>query len=207
MVYFPHLRFEKKLFKRGLSNVVGLDEAGKGAWAGPIVAGALLLRSDNLPVDKKLRKIVKDSKLLITKTREQAYNLLQENFEWAVGVINQQEIDKIGIKKANQLAMDLAIQALKIPPDYILVDGRGFKFEIDYQNIINGDYKVFCIAAASIIAKVNRDRILIQEDKNFPAYNFINNKGYGTFRHYQAICNHGICPLHRLSFKPIRDMV
>ena len=204
---FPHLRLEKKLFYQGILKLAGLDEAGKGAWAGPVVAGALFLKADSLPIDKNLRKLIKDSKLLNEEKRDRAFDFLTNNFEWGVGVVDQQEIDKIGIQKANQLAMNLAIQSLQDQPSYLLVDGRGFEFETDYRNIIHGDFKIFCIAAASIIAKVTRDRILINESRSFPQYGFRKNKGYGTFNHYQAICNHGICPLHRHSFRPMKDMI
>jgi ribonuclease HII len=103
--------------------------------------------------------------------------------------------------------MELAIANLKTLPEFLLIDGRGFKFKINYKNIIDGDFKVFCIAAASIIAKVTRDKILIAAAVDFPEYQFDQNKGYGTLSHYQAICKNGICAFHRQSFHPMKDMV
>lgn len=206
-MFYPNLKQEKTLFSRGKLRISGLDEAGRGAWAGPIVAGAIIIKPDHLPIDKKIKKIVKDSKLLRPETRELAFKYLVANFDWAIGAVSSSDIDRLGISAANQLAMELAIESLNEPPDFLLVDGRGFKFNIDYLNIIDGDFKIFSIAAASIIAKVSRDRMLRALDKDFPSYGFGQNKGYGTLRHHQSICKYGLCPCHRRTFRPMKDMI
>lgn len=203
---FPTFRQESKLLKK-YSCVAGLDEAGRGAWAGPIVAGAILMEQPELKIPRAVRKIIRDSKLLLPHQRQTAWEFLNTNFQWAVGIVSHDEIDCLGIQAANQRAMELAAASLEVRPEFLLVDGRGFEFEIDYKNIIDGDYKVFCIAAASIIAKVARDRLLVVAAKNYPVYHFEQNKGYGTFAHYQALCQYGRCAIHRRSFLPMKNMV
>lgn len=207
MPIYPHLIFEKRIFNHNVTIVAGVDEAGRGAWAGPIVAGAFVLQKKDLPIPKIIKKNIKDSKLLNSKKRGQAYLYLTQNYIWSTGFASHEEIDKIGIQAANQLVMTRAVEKLILKPDYLLIDGRGFKFNIEFQNVIKGDLKIFCIAAASIIAKVTRDKILIDYDKKFPNYYFCQNKGYGTKNHFKSLRRYGCCPVHRKSFKPMSNMI
>lgn len=202
----PTLQYEKNLFLKGARVIAGLDEAGRGAWAGPIVAGAVLIISPKfISHDKKI--IIRDSKLLSAQQRMRAYEFLTQNFECAFGIVESEQIDSIGIRGANQLAMDYALAKLSLEPDYALVDGRGFYFNVRHENIIDGDAKVFCIAAASIIAKVVRDEIMKAYDVIFPNYGFYRHKGYGTQRHQETLKKHGVCPIHRRSYSPIKRLL
>jgi len=199
---YPNSLRETILRKKGFRFIAGVDEAGKGSWAGPVVAAAVILDP------KKKIKGIKDSKLLRAPLREKLYQEIINNcIAWGVGIVDSKTIDKIGIAKANTKAMILAINHLKISADYILVDG----LKIDYQekpiaNIINGDHKVTSIAAASIIAKVTRDRLMDELDEDFPQYGFKHHKGYGTNHHFQMLMMTGVCPHHRMSYKPMKDL-
>ncbi len=199
-------KYENTILKK-CGSLAALDEAGRGAWTGSIVAGAIFITNPKPKIPAEIKKIIKDSKLLSPKNRQLAYNFLTEKFIWATGIVDHKKIDKIGIQTANQLAMELAIANLKTPPHFILIDGRGFKFAADFKNIINGDATLLSIAAASIIAKVTRDNLLIAASKMFPQYHFDQNKGYGTAEHFSALCKHGLCPLHRQSFHPMKNMI
>ncbi len=214
----PTLHYEKNLFLKGSKTIVGLDEAGRGAWAGPIVAGAVLITPLSLPLYKgrksvlyiqygKEKLMIRDSKLLSAQQRMRAYEFLTKNFECAFGIVESSEIDSIGISRANQLAMDYALLKLKQKADYVLVDGRGFRFNLPYENIIDGDAKVFCIAAASIIAKVVRDEIMKAYDSIFDEYGFFYHKGYGTKKHQETLKKQGVCPIHRRSYLPIKRLL
>lgn len=199
--------FEKKLFKKGFKSIAGLDEAGRGAWAGPLVAASVLLKPKLNSQDKKLKEI-KDSKKLSPKKREELFDWLINFFDFGIGVVSEKTIDRIGIAKANKLAMKKAIQVLKRKPDYLLIDGLSLNYKkIPVQKIIKGDSKVLVIAAASIIAKVIRDKKMINYHQKYPFYDFKRHKGYGTRLHYQLICQNGLCRLHRQSFRPMREMV
>jgi len=200
---YPNQRPEKKLQRQGFKYIAGLDEAGRGSWAGPIVAGAVIL-------DPKAKiRGIKDSKLLRTPDRKDLFNkIAQAAIAWSVGVVNNTEIDKIGIGPANILAMKQAIKKLSTPPDYLLIDA----LKVDYKNlpsqaVIDGDHKITSVAAASIVAKVIRDRLMDELDEINPQYGFKHHKGYGTNHHWQMINEHGICEIHRKSFRPIKDFL
>jgi ribonuclease HII len=199
----PTKREENKLYRQGISFIAGVDEAGRGAWAGPLVAAAVIL-----PRDFKLRGI-NDSKKLSPTRRELMYNLiLKQAVAYYAYRISHKSIDKKGVGKANLLAISRSVRCLAIKPEAVLIDS----FEVNWPGIASisikkGDTKVISIAAASIIAKVTRDRIMTQYHKRYPNYNFVQHKGYGTEQHHKKILQHGPCPLHRCSFAPIRDIL
>ena len=194
----PTLDFESKLWKQGYSLVCGVDEVGRGCFAGPVVAGAVIF-----PVNCKLIKGVADSKLLKPKQREDLSKKIQElAVSFAVGEISVEVINEVGIGKATQLAYVEAIKKLLPPPEFILIDAFYIKeYPEQIQNPIkNGDKLCASVSAASIIAKVYRDNLMRRLHEQFPEYNFYKHKGYGTKEHQAAIKKHGLCSLHRRSF-------
>lgn len=201
---YPNLEEEKLLWKRGFKRVAGLDEAGRGPLAGPVVAGAILI-SPKFKT-KNLRLKINDSKKLSEKQREELFKILtnHKNIEWGVGIVSEKIIDKINILEATKLAMQKALKDLGIKPDHLLIDGN---FNIYYATkqkaIIKGDQKVISVAAASIIAKVTRDRIMDKYHKKYPQYGFDKHKGYPTKFHIKILERYGICPIHRKSFTPV----
>ncbi|MDD5110172.1 MAG: ribonuclease HII [Patescibacteria group bacterium] len=201
----PTLAVEQATFADGHVHIAGLDEVGRGAWAGPLVAGAVLLTAAELAPCRRLRRLVRDSKTLSEKQRERAYDALTQKIAWAVGMVSHAELDCCGLTAANQLAMERAIAALPRQPAFLLVDGRGFLFAVPNRQIIDGDNSVFCIAAASIIAKVTRDRMMVALHRRYPAYGFAHHKGYGTPEHQAALTQFGPCAIHRRSYRPIFD--
>ncbi len=200
---FPNRQTEIKLRQRGYHHIAGLDEAGKGAWAGPVVAGAVILN----PV-KKIYGL-RDSKLLTALARERLYEkIINSALAWSVGMAGNDVIDSIGLTAANLAAMADALKNLKFPPDYLLIDAVKVNYRnLPYQAIIDGDYKITSIAAASIVAKVTRDRLLCRFHEEFPQYGFDEHKGYGTKKHQTMLGRHGICRLHRQSFRPIKSLI
>lgn len=201
----PTLDREKDLFSQGCQCVVGMDEVGRGAWAGPIIAAAFIVTPDNMINAKKIH--VRDSKLLSPKHRENVFHTLQKNFHYTLGIVDSSIIDRQGITYANQLAMDRALEALEIQPDFILIDGRGFHFKKKHENVIDGDAKIFCIAAASIMAKVIRDKIMDEWHEIYRGYGFHSHKGYGTKKHLEMLKKYGVCSIHRRSYAPIRELL
>ena len=200
---------EKKLLSKGYKLVAGLDEVGRGAWAGPIVAGVVVFTDDFLDArkDKSFNFFskIKDSKLLNPDQREELFELITKNFIWSVGEVEAKEIDKIGISEANSLALRRAVENLKLKPDYLLIDYiKNININLPTQGIKGGDNKVLSIAAASIVAKVWRDRLMISYHKRFNRWYFNLHKGYGTKLHLERINKYGICSLHRKSFSPIK---
>ncbi len=190
-------QIEKEIYETGIKTICGIDEAGRGPLAGPVVVAAVIM-----PQNSTIEG-VNDSKKVTEKKRELLYETItQEALAWAVGISNQQEIDEINILQATKKALTKAVQGLKIKPDRILVDALTNinTLGIPYTSIIKGDAKCYSIAAASIIAKVTRDRIMREWDSIYPQYGFIKHKGYGTKMHIEAIQQYGLCPLHRLSF-------
>lgn len=170
--------------------------------AGPVVAGAVILKNFRFKAD------IDDSKRLSAKKRELAYREILENSIVGVGIINEKIIDEINIFQATKRAMELALSNLGVPPDYVLVDGRmNISTHCPMKCIIGGDSKSLSIAAASIIAKVTRDRLMIDYHKTYPQYNFAQHKGYGTRAHMAALQNHGPSPIHRYSFQPVKILV
>ena len=203
------LSAEKIYFDQGAKFVVGVDEVGRGPLAGPVLAACIALGKDQ-QVDKQLLEEVKDSKKLSEKKRELLCDLIFDNFEHiGVAVCDRETIDKINILEASLLAMKKAIDSLRIEANIALVDGnkRIKKLSIAQKTVIKGDSKVFCIAAASIVAKVARDKIMKQYHERYPNYGFDKHKGYGTKFHMESLRTHGACPIHRRSFKPVADVL
>lgn len=194
----PDFRFEKD-FHNSKSIVAGVDEAGRGALAGPVVAAAVILKPDFHYTEFGLN----DSKKLSPKKRDELfYVVLKYAISVGVGTIDNNRIDEINILQATQEAMHIAINNLTTKPDFLLIDGNYFKNNgIRYKTIIKGDSKSLSIAAASIIAKVTRDRWMVNTaNVNYPSYLFDKHKGYGTKKHYKAINDYGITPIHRKTF-------
>jgi ribonuclease HII len=204
------VRHEETLNKKGFSFICGVDEVGRGPWAGPLVACAVVIERNDYKF-AKLKKIgVRDSKKLDEEKRERFYDILTSDKEihHSLGWVKSKEIDKLGMAEANNLVLKRAIRGLKIKPDYILSDGFNIKkLGGKQERFIKGDRKILTISAASIIAKVSRDRYMVELSKKFKHYGFEKHKGYGTKRHQEAIKQFGICPEHRRSFKPIREIL
>lgn len=189
--------FENKLYSEGLKYIAGIDEAGRGPLAGPVVVGIAIMKPDSFIEG------VNDSKKISEKKRELLYEqITNEAIDWSVGIVDQNEIDEINILNATKKALHMAITNLKIKPDRILVDALEHidTCGIPYTSIIKGDAKVYSISVASIIAKVTRDRMMKEYDEIYPEYGFAGHKGYGTAKHIQAIKTYGPCPLHRKTF-------
>lgn len=188
--------YEEQAYNEGLSLVAGVDEAGRGPLAGPVVAAAVML-----PRGVFIEHL-NDSKKLSPQRRAALYEEIREKAAAiGVGIIDEKKIDEINIYNATLLAMEQAVASLKPRPDILLIDALKLKnINITQLSIIKGDAKSISIAAASIIAKVTRDRLLVELDKRFPLYGFCEHKGYGTEEHISAIKKYGICPIHRISF-------
>lgn len=201
----PAIKIETTLFSQGHKVIAGIDEVGRGAWAGPIVAAAFIITPNNVAQAKKIP--ARDSKLLSASQRENIFHELQRYYAYAIGMVDSSIIDSEGINFANQLAMDRALEALEIQPDFILADGRGFSFQNNFKNIIDGDANIFSIAAASIMAKVIRDKIMDEWHRIYDMYGFNSHKGYGTKKHKNMLKKHGICSIHRRSYAPIRELL
>src|SRR6267378_8278329 len=193
-------RYEKKLRAIGIAHIAGIDEAGRGALAGPVVAAAVVL-----PENFRHRRL-NDSKQLAPELRERIYSELVFDLQvrWTVGIVDSVEIDRINILRASHRAMRLAIEALIEPPDHVLIDGLPvIPFPLPQTAIIEGDCISLSIAAASVIAKVTRDRMMREFCARFPEYCFGQHKGYGTELHLIKLHEHGPCPIHRRSFEPV----
>ena len=230
-----NLQVEKKLIRKGYRKIVGIDEAGRGPLAGPVVAGAVIIKVKNkkskikiLNQNFKLLKEVKDPKKLTAKKREELYKILTKNpqIEWGIGRVSEKVIDKINILEATKLAMKRAVKNLEKKHsrrracvskrqgqskhysyvDFLILDGR-IKLNVDIvqESIIKADEKIFSCAAASIIAKVRRDAIMKKKDKEYPQYGFARHKGYGTKLHKKMLKKYGPCVIHRKTFKPVRE--
>jgi ribonuclease HII len=194
--------------------IAGVDEAGRGALAGPVVAGACVVLPELFRRRKRFhwspykRKpeadcLIADSKMLEPAQRELSYSWIAEHCVWGVGVVLAEEIDAVGILRANERAMRLAVTMLqeRLQPTLLLVDGNDrYSFAVPHRSIIRGDQSEPCIAAASILAKVTRDRIMRSHRTLYPEYGFEGHKGYGSAEHIDAIRRHGPCPLHRKTF-------
>lgn len=196
---------EQKLIDDGCLNICGIDEAGRGCLAGPLVAGAVILAPGKLD----LFADVKDSKMLTPKKRAEVFEIIIQNARsWAVGVATSGEIDRYGLSYANKIAMKRAWKHLQITPDYILSDFMAnLHFETPYELIKGGDRKIISIGAASIVAKVLRDRMMVAFARKFPEYGFEIHKGYGTALHTDNLALYGPCEIHRTSFAPVRALL
>ena len=188
---------EKELYQKGFKNICGIDEAGRGPLAGPVVVAGVIMPQDSMIEG------INDSKKVTEKKREKLYDIiLEEAISYSVAIVGQDIIDEINILNATKQGVTQVVDELDIKPDLILVDAlehintKG----IPYEPIIKGDAKCYNIAAASIIAKVTRDRIMREWDEIYPQYGFIDHKGYGTAKHIEAIKQYGLCPIHRKSF-------
>lgn len=188
---------EKDLYQKGFKNICGIDEAGRGPLAGPVVIAGVIMPKDSMIEG------VNDSKKVSEKKREKLYDqIIEEAISYSVAIVGQDVIDDINILNATKQGVTEVVDGLYVKPELILVDAlthintRG----IPYDPIIKGDAKCYNIAAASILAKVTRDRIMRQWDEVYPEYGFINHKGYGTAKHIEAIKQYGLTPIHRKSF-------
>jgi ribonuclease HII len=191
------------------SPVVGIDEAGCGPWAGPVVAGAFVFLEPDA-VDEAVLSLIRDSKQLSASRREKAYSQLitLPSVQFGIGVASVEEIDRMNIGKATRLAMQRAVSDLKVHPAVALVDGiRMPDLPCPVTPVIKGDQTSFSIAAASILAKVTRDRIMLDLDKDYPVYGWAKNAGYGTAHHQEALHLHGVTPHHRRSYAPIAKLL
>lgn len=188
---------ENKLYEKNIEYICGIDEAGRGPLAGPVVVGAVILPKNSFIEG------VNDSKKVSEKKRELVYEkIIEEAISYSVGIVDQKTIDEINILNATKLGVKLALKGLKTKPEIIMVDALNNMdtLGIPYISVIKGDAKNYCIAAASIIAKVTRDRIMREWDEVYPDYGFAKHKGYGTAEHIKVIKEKGPCILHRKSF-------
>ena len=193
----PDYEFEKAAVNSGFSCICGVDEAGRGPLAGPVCAAAVILPAGAVIAG------LDDSKKLTEKKRERLYDIIKETaVDYSVAYGTLEEIETVNILEATYLAMNCAIEGLNIKPDFALIDGnrvpRGIK--IPCETIVKGDSKSMSVAAASVLAKVTRDRLMLEYDKKYPEYNFKKHKGYGTKEHTELIKQYGPCEIHRLSF-------
>jgi ribonuclease HII len=179
--------------------VCGVDEAGRGPWAGPVSAAAVILDPDRLP------KGIDDSKKLTERTREALFDeIIDKAIAYCVAMVDARDIDALNILKATHLAMRRAVDGLSLPPTLALIDGnRAPTLACLAVTVVKGDSLSLSIAAASILAKVSRDRLMVQADRDYPGYGFARHKGYGVPEHIAALAKLGTCALHRLSFKPV----
>ena len=193
-------KYEKKLFSEGINYIGGTDEAGRGPLFGPVVAACV-----TLPKDFKLDGL-KDSKKLSEKKREEYFEYLINHVVYGIGIVNSKEIDEINIYEASRKAMIMAIDEVRKKTDleYILSDAMPIELDIPVEPIIKGDAKSISIAAASVIAKVTRDRMMCEIDKKHPEYGFKNHKGYPTKKHLEAIDKYGLIDGYRLTYGPIK---
>lgn len=194
-------RYELSLYRQGIEYIAGIDEAGRGCLAGPVVAAAVIL-----PHDWTIWE-VNDSKQLTASKREELFSRIQvQAVNWGVGIIPETIIDQINILQATYRAMEKAIAALDMTPQYLLLDAVTLKnVSIPQRGIPKGDRLSISIAAASILAKVTRDRLMIEYGKQYPDYGFARHKGYGTKQHRHAIATHGPCAIHRKTFRGVKE--
>ena len=194
----PHLRYEEQAREAGYRLIAGVDEVGRGCLCGPVVAAAVILKP-GIPI-----RGLADSKQLDRKTREEiAPKIRQRCAAWAIAAVDAAWIDRVNIYQASRMAMESAIRKLAIPPDYILADAMKLNLPQAQRSLIHGDARSRSIAAASILAKVERDAWMREWDKLYPAYGLAANKGYGTPHHLRALALQGPTPIHRLSFEPV----
>ena len=196
------LAHEDDLRARGLPFVAGVDEAGRGPLAGPVVAAAVILP------EGFRHALLNDSKQLSERRRDSIFEEIMAHSEirWAFAIVESDEIDRLNILRATYEAMRRAVAKLDPPPQHVLIDGLPVRpFPLPQTALVGGDARSFSIAAASIIAKVTRDRIMIEMCAKFPGYDFARHKGYGTPQHLAALKKNGPCPIHRRSFLPVRQ--
>jgi len=206
---FPNLAdqpkdyFEKVYSRRGYRRIAGIDEVGRGPLAGPVVAAAVILPGQGIGQE------LFDSKQISPKKREVLYtSILSGALGVGIGIVGPEEIDDLNILQATHKAMIVAVQNLPSPPDFILIDGiHGLRLPIPQKTLPKGDQRCDSIAAASIVAKVTRDRMMMEYHARYPQYDFAKHKGYGTQKHLRAIKTYGVCELHRKTFRRVREYV
>lgn len=194
-------KYEKEARLQGFQMIAGIDEVGRGPLAGPVVAAAVILPENFSVVG------VNDSKQLSGAKRDELFATIMDTaVAVGIGVQSHEVIDKVNIYEATKLAMREAIDNLDVPPDFCLIDAMPLKYCKNELSLIKGDSKSISIAAASIVAKVTRDRMMLAYDKSFPGYGFSQNMGYGTKKHLKGLESKGVCPIHRLTFAPVKNI-
>ena len=203
----PTREIEKILYESGYKCVAGVDEAGRGPLAGPVIAAAVSVPHNFSGFEDKTI-VIKDSKKLGKKALAKAYDAILKHpqLKSAWHACNSSRIDEINILQATMEAMTRSVEKLAVRPDYVLVDGNRAPpiKKAKIETVVKGDDKVFAIACASIIAKVTRDRLMVEYDEKWPEYGFAKHKGYGTLKHRNAIEKYGACSIHRMTFKPLK---
>lgn len=202
ILMIDNTKYEKELYKKGITLIAGTDEVGRGPLVGPVVAAAVIL-----PKGYILSGLT-DSKKLSEKKRQYYYEIIKkEAISYGVGIVDASVIDEINILEASKQAMQKAISNLSVKPEHILIDAVKLKLDIPSTSIIKGDYLSQSIAAASVIAKVTRDNMMYELDEKYPMYDFKNNKGYPTKAHIESVKKYGILPNYRFTFRPICDLI
>ena len=197
-----NLEYEQRLYKEGYNLIAGVDEVGRGPLVGPVVACAVIL-----PKNYQLDGLT-DSKKLSEKKRNEYYDIiLKDAISVGIGEVSAEEIDEINIYEASRKAMKLAISNLSIQPEYILSDAMKLEGDIPCEPIIHGDLLSISISAASVVAKVTRDNMMIELDKKYPMYEFKSHKGYPTKKHLENIKKYGVLENYRFTYKPVRDLI
>ena len=195
------LRYEKELYQAGYQTIAGIDEVGRGPLAGPVVAAAVIL-----PPGCKINGL-NDSKKIPKKKHQDIYQAVMDKaLAVGIGLMNSEIIDQVNIYEATKLAMKEALSKLRLKSDYLLIDAMKLDVDIPQESIIKGDANSLSIAAARIVAKVTRDKLMTDYDKEFPGYDFAQNAGYGTKSHLQGLERHGVTPIHRKTFEPVKSM-
>jgi ribonuclease HII len=194
-----HLQYESDAWRAGYSLIAGIDEAGRGPLAGPVIAAAVIL-PENIQLEG-----VRDSKRMTPRAREEAFCLIEKRaISIALAVVSPREIDQVNILQATRKAMKQAVLHLDTQPDFLLIDGtHRVELPIEQRCIVRGDQQSLSISAASVVAKVYRDRMMCSYHELYPRYGFSSNKGYGTRRHLEAITRYGPCSIHRLTFRGV----
>ncbi|MCD7839944.1 MAG: ribonuclease HII [Erysipelotrichaceae bacterium] len=194
------LEYEKAAYQKGKQYVIGLDEAGRGPMAGPLVVAGVIFPKGYINND------INDSKKLSEKKREQLFDIIKRDaLAYQIEIISIEDVDKLNVYQASRLGMIQAIEHIAVKPDYALSDAMPLGDIIEHEAIIKGDSKSISIGAASILAKVTRDHIMMEYDKQYPQYGFAKHKGYPTKQHKEALQKYGVTPIHRRSFQPVKD--